>query len=75
MKLTLTPTETIQLVDGSPARKWEGTTEQGVPVMAFIRAVQPQTNDPAYLRAFEKDLQSLPTPKKELVSFDMRFVG
>lgn len=73
MQITLTPTDTIQSVDGVPMRKWQGTTARGVPVVAFIRAIQPQTHDAEKLADFERELQALPQPKKEPVSFDMRF--
>lgn len=74
MKLTLEPTDRIQTVDGVPHRIWQGTTDQGTPVLAYVRAVSAQTHDEAALAVFDRELQALPAPRRELVSFDMRFV-
>ena len=43
MKITLEATATVDTVAGKiPARIWEGTTESGVPVKAWIAVIQPQ---------------------------------
>ena len=55
MKLTLTPTDKIETLDGKPARLWTGETEAGVPVHAWIYAVSPQTHDAAQLAAFDAE--------------------
>jgi hypothetical protein len=57
MKLTIEPTGTIEKIDGVPCRLWEGVTDQGVPVKAWVRTVQPQTHDPEALAAFESELE------------------
>jgi hypothetical protein len=75
MKLTLEPTDRMQTFDGAPTRVWKGVTESGVEVLAFIRCVRPQTHDEAKLAVFDRELSSLPQPRKELVSFDYRMVG
>ena len=72
MKLILEPTDRIQTVDGSPARVWRGSTETGIPVEAFIRAVSPQTHDPEANALFDRELQALPPARRELVSYDLR---
>ena len=74
MKLTLSPTDKIETIEGAPCRRWEGTTESGVPVHAWIRAVSPQTHDKEANATFDRELLALPPVRKELVSFDMRFV-
>jgi hypothetical protein len=56
MKLTIESTGTIEDVDGIPCRVWEGTSDHGVPVKAWIRTVSPQTHDPEALAAFEREL-------------------
>lgn len=74
MKLTLTPTATVDTVGGTiPARIWEGTTDAGVPVKAWIAIIQPQTADEALLAAFGDALKEVPA-KRELTSFDIRLV-
>ena len=74
MKLILSPTATIQSVDGVPHRIWEGTTDKGVPVKAWVRMVQPQTHDEAALADFDRQLKALPEPQKTVVITDLRFV-
>lgn len=74
MRLTLEPTDKIQSVDGVPHRVWKGETEKGVPVLAYIRAVSPQTHDEAANAEFARELQELPKPRREGITFDMRFI-
>jgi hypothetical protein len=71
MKITLTPTTTIDTVNGEVrARIWEGSTDNGTPVKAWIATIQPQTTDETKLIEFERDLQSI-RASRELVSFDI----
>lgn len=71
-KLTLTPTATVDTVGGKiQARIWKGTTEDGVPVKAWIAVIAPQTADEAQLKAFGEALKQVPA-SRELTSFDIR---
>lgn len=54
MKITLTSTEQLVDVDGSPARVWEGTTEDGVRCVAFIRRIAVRAD--AQLDRLEREL-------------------
>lgn len=74
MKLTLEPTDRIQTIEGAPCRLWTGTTDSGVPVHAFIRCVSPQTHDAEANALFDRELQSLPVPRCEAVTYDLRFL-
>jgi hypothetical protein len=74
MKLTLEPTDRFETIDGRPHRVWKGTNETGTPVLAYVRAVSPQTHDEAAIAAFDRELLALPQPRRELVSFDLRMV-
>lgn len=71
MKLALEPTDRIENVRGTPCRVWQGATEDGTPVLAYVAVVQPQTHDPDRLAAFERELREMPY-RRELVSFDLR---
>lgn len=73
MKLTLEPTDRIESVQGTPCRVWKGTTEEGTEILAWIATVQPQTQDPEQLAAFERALRNVPY-RRELVSFDLRML-
>lgn len=40
MKLSLTPTDRIVTIDGGPpCRMWEGTTDRGTSVFAYVQAL------------------------------------
>lgn len=40
MKVTITPTDRIVTIDGeTPCRIWQGTTEKGTRVFAYVRAL------------------------------------
>lgn len=78
MQITLKPTAIVDTVTGSVgnqirARVWEGRTDAGVPVKAWITLVQPQTDDPEMLLAFGRELKEVPA-QRELVSFDIRLL-
>jgi hypothetical protein len=36
--------------------------------------LSPQTHDPEALKVFDAELQALPQPRKEAVSYDLRFL-
>lgn len=73
MKITLQATATIDTVGREiSARIWEGTTEHGVPVKAWVVVIQPQTDDESLLAAFAEELKEVPA-QRDLVSFDIRF--
>jgi hypothetical protein len=73
MKLALTPTATIQMIDGIECRVWEGADEYGTPVKVWIRMVSPQTHDENRLALFDAALAALPEP--QMAAIDMRFVS
>lgn len=73
MKLSLEPTDRIERVQGTPCRVWQGATEDGTPVLAWVGVVQPQTHDAERLAAFDAALRGLPL-RRELVSFDLRMI-
>jgi hypothetical protein len=74
MKITVEATGTIDTIKGPiMARIWEGHTESGIPVKAWIAVVQPQTHDEAALAEFDRQLKEIKA-SRELVSFDLRMV-
>jgi len=73
MQIKLEPTDRIETVEGLPHRVWKGETDKGVPLLAWIAIVEPQTHDAEQLASFENELRKLPC-RRELVSFDLRMV-
>lgn len=74
MKLTLEPTSDITTVatsadrPGVPARIWEGTTEDGTRVFAFITRVAVREDATgAELARFERELRETPKPQPSQV--------
>lgn len=73
MRITLEPTGKRQSVDGVSCRLWEGETDKGVAVKAWVAVVSPQTTDEAALADFDRELHAVKI-ERELVQFDMRMV-
>lgn len=73
MKLTIEPTAEVNSLEGKPCRVWTGTDENGTPVKAWIRTVQPQTHDVDRLASFDRELSSLPPMRP--ASIDFRFIA
>lgn len=74
MKITLEATGTIDTISRAvPARIWKGHTESGVPLMAWITLISPQTRDPDAHAEFERELKEVPA-LRELTSFDVRLL-
>lgn len=59
MKIEIEPTGTIQEVNGQRCRIWEGKTDKGVPVKAWVATVSPQTRDEAVNAQFARDLKEV----------------
>lgn len=78
MKITLTSTTKIvmlkpgPLADGVPARVWEGETESGIKVHAFITRVAIDKNENA--EQFEKELQECEVPSSEVQAIPSRLI-
>ena len=74
MKVTLTPTARIDVVNGQPARIWVGEDDTGTPVKAWIATISPQTHDAAANERFANALREIvPTARAEI--FDTRFLA
>ena len=59
MKITVESTKVIVAIDeGVRARRWEGMTEDGIPIIALIAAVSPQTHDQATAARFAAELEA-----------------
>lgn len=72
MKLTLTSTTKIVQLNGVPARVWEGTSEAGVPVMAFITRLAVERDEDT--SQFEAELLACATPSNEAALWPSRMV-
>lgn len=72
MKVTLESTDKIVHINGVPARVWEGVTERGIRMHAFItRVAVDKISD---VSEFERDLQEHSAPSKELEAIPLRMV-
>lgn len=78
MKLTLTSTTKIvmikpgPLLDGIPARIWEGETESGIKVHAYIPRVAVDKNENT--EEFERELQECAAPSPEIAAIPSRLI-
>jgi hypothetical protein len=82
MKITIEPTtKIVELITASgkvPARIWEGTTERGTPLMAFITRIAPlieglKEGEPADLE-FKAALGEVRAPSREVQAIDARLI-
>lgn len=74
MKITIESTSRIVHVDGVEARIWEGVTESGIPVFAFLTRIAPVTNDVEAHRVFEDELRSVRAPSPEAAGIPLRLI-
>ena len=61
MKLTLEPTGAIVFLNQQPARIWEGKTDEGIEVLAFIALIRVNAEEDQ--EAFQRDCLELPEVK------------
>ncbi len=79
MKITIESTNNIvTLVVGGvdvPARIWQGETESGIPVHAFITRIAPEIprEDPRQ-EQFERELQETAAPRPTVVTIPLRMI-
>ncbi len=67
MKISLEATTKIVELNGVPARIWEGETERGVPVHAYITRLAVNAEAaPREIAVFERELESCRAPSAEV---------
>ncbi len=73
MKMTLSSTTKIVELNGVPARIWEGQTEKGIPIHAFVTRVAVHKDDDA--AELEKELQEHTAPRNaDIAAYPARMV-
>ena len=82
MKITIESTaKVVTLEFGScsvPARVWQGQTESGIPVQAFITRIAPEisrdhTDIDKLTAEFDRDLERLADPRPSVQAIPLRF--
>ena len=71
MKIELEPTSAIESVGGQKCRVWEGKTDKGVPVKAWVATVSPQTHDEAVNAEFATELRAVKSEYR-CIGMDLR---
>jgi hypothetical protein len=78
VKITIESTSKIVELQGHlctvPARVWEGTSERGVKVVAFITRITPGEATPEQCAEFEADLQETRVPSSGVQAWPARLV-
>lgn len=75
MKVTLESTTKIVELNGVPARVWQGQTESGVEVHAFITRIAVRDDTPPEeLKRFEDELHEQAAPRPEVQAIDARLL-
>lgn len=75
MKLILENTDKIVELNGVPARLWEGTTESGIKVHAFMTRVAVSKDEaPEVHEQFKTELQETKAPSAEMQAIPLRMI-
>jgi len=75
MKVTLEPTTKLVELDGVKCRIWEGTTERGVPVHAYIlRVAVPDGRPLEDYEQFALDLVETRAPSSAVQAIPLRMI-
>jgi hypothetical protein len=79
MKITIAPTQTFSTVDGTRARIWKGTTEEGIEVLLTVtRIIVPAALDQtAFMRTLHETApphEAREVPLSELLAIPMRLI-
>ncbi len=75
MKLTIESTSKIVALNGVPARMWEGQTETGIPVHAYVTRIAVKEGRPGsdYVQ-FETELQEQRKPSADIEAIPLRMI-
>ena len=79
MKITIESTEKmVEIANGGdtvPARVWDGKTDAGVPVIAFITRISPRIplNDPRQ-QDFQRELKETRAPSADTQAIPLRMI-
>ena len=75
MTVTLESTTKIVRLDGMPTRVWEGQTDSGIPVHAYLARIAVAEGREAedYAR-FEQELQACRAPSPEVAAIPLRLI-
>jgi len=73
MKVQLRSTDKIVHLNNVPARIWEGVSEGGVKVHAYITRIAIDKDEPNS-EQFEKELQEHQPPSEEIKSIPLRMI-
>jgi hypothetical protein len=72
MTITLTSTTKVVKINGIPARIWEGYTQSGIKVHAFITRVA--INKDEEQEQFEMELQQCSAPSEDVQGYPMALI-
>jgi hypothetical protein len=72
MKITIESTEKIVFLDGFQCRIWEGETESGIKLHAYIPRVAAAPDQD--LTQFEKELKEQRKPSPEIQAIPLRMI-
>jgi hypothetical protein len=72
MKITLESTSKIVELNGVPARIWEGKTESGIPVHAFITRIVVAKEDDS--EEFQKELNQCKAPSAAVNAYPLKMI-
>lgn len=72
MKVTLHSTTKVVHLNGVPARIWEGETESGIPVHAYVTRIA--VHEDQDLTEFQRELQEHEPPSADIAAIPVRLI-
>lgn len=72
MTITLESTSKIVELNGVPARVWEGQTESGIEIHAFITRVAVRKGDDE--SQFQAELRQVKAPSADVAAYPLRMI-
>ena len=73
MKVILENTTKVVYLNGVPARIWEGETETGIKVHAYVTRIAIDVDEPRF-QEFTKELEECKAPSKEIEAIPIRLI-
>ena len=73
MKITIESTTKLVELNGVPARLWEGQTESGIKVHAYVTRIAVDADEPRQ-EEFQQELHACRQPSPQIQVFDFRLI-
>ncbi len=75
MKITIESTNKVIMLNGQPARIWEGETVNGVKVICYMSLISHHKKEaPEKIRSFKAQLKQVKAPSADAAAIPLRLI-